>query len=141
MIADYAEYADSEKLMVGFEQVVAGLVRAGKRLAIVFPVPTFPINVPYALGLLAARGSWPGSYLLARAEYNRKNGQVVADLERISIRFGARRIVPADVFCDVRQCRAFMDGASLYFDQMHMSVHGARELLHSREAAEAILPP
>ena len=132
MIANYesyASYSDSQELFAGFERAAEGLTNVGKHVVIVYPIPTFPMSVPYALGLLSERGRTPQNYALLRADYDRLNAPAIRALDIITLQLGADRLLPAQAFCDSAECKATFSGSSAYFDQEHLSLHGARLLL------------
>ena len=143
MIANYesyASYSDSQELFAGFERAAEGLTNVGKHVVIVYPIPTFPMSVPYALGLLSERGRTPQNYALLRADYDRLNAPAIRALDIITLQLGADRLLPAQAFCDSAECKATFSGSSAYFDQEHLSLHGARLLLKLPGVANLFFP-
>lgn len=119
-----------ELLSRGLGEVVARLRRAGKRVVLVGPVPEFGVDVPRALALLAARGQAPEELVVTEEAFLARQGRVLALLDAHAGP-GVLRVNPHELLRlpgpGPARYRAMADGdATLYFDDDHLSLTGAR---------------
>ena len=63
-----------------------------------------------------------------RAAYDARQAFVRATLDRLARRYGVDEIDPAARLCGPQRCRLTEDGHPLYYDDDHLSVHGAQFL-------------
>lgn len=131
LMAHYDRYRpDIAGLMAGLHRTAVLLGAAGKQVTLVDPIPSMPSDAPRALGLTVARGGDPGAFGADRAAHAGAHAEIVAALESIAADGGASRLDPAEKLCDVRLCPAWRaDAGVLYFDDVHLSLAGARLLV------------
>jgi peptidoglycan/LPS O-acetylase OafA/YrhL len=129
LVSAYADYPERERpqLLAGYEEAATALRTAGKQLVLVYPIPKQPFPAPLALGLMSRRGMAAGDFGIAAHDFQSVNRSFVALLDRLTPKLAAQRIVPAERLCDATRCRAWRDGVgTLYFDDLHLSLTGAR---------------
>ena len=131
LVAAYGDYPEAEKpaILTGYAKAATQLHAAGKQVVLVYPVPQMPFPAPAALGLSSAWGAAPDRFGIATADFRRANQPFIDALDRLTPAIGARRIVPEQRMCDARWCGAWRDGVgTLYFDDLHLTLTGARYL-------------
>lgn len=115
-----------------FMEIVSRLRDTGKVVYILYPIPELPIHVskavsPFAIftdkRMLDLERSTTSEYYYARNEY------IINKLDSIKYDNGLRRIQPFDIFCEDEYCPATRNEKTLYFDDDHLSVFGASELI------------
>lgn len=128
VVAHYSGYgADQARVLGGMREAVHRLHTAGKRIVLVYPIPSPGFDVPMALGLTIARGSDPASFGPSLAQVAADNRLAVAALDALARETGAQVVRPVAGLCDRSHCRAIGTGGEvLYFDDRHLSVAGAR---------------
>jgi peptidoglycan/LPS O-acetylase OafA/YrhL len=108
--------------------VVAELTTAGKRVWITGPVPEVGWDVPGTLAR-GERFGEPVEIAPTRAEFDARQGNVLATLARITATYGATLLPLHDLLCDEVRCAVVADdGAPLYFDSHHLSRTGVRKM-------------
>jgi hypothetical protein len=130
LTARYFGYGDDNwpAFRSGYEQTIATLASAGKRVILIYPIPEFFYSAPDAVGLLAARGISPRSYHTELKQFRSENTSAIAMLDRASRAYHLSRVFPDRVFCSGGICPAYDGHHVLYFDNMHISMHGANKL-------------
>jgi peptidoglycan/LPS O-acetylase OafA/YrhL len=122
-------------------RIVERLTASGKRVHIVAPIPDLPTHVE--------RYTFKGDPTDAdrvtgvTLEFHReRNAFIRPVLDRLARAPGVDVIDPADAVCSNGRCASLIDGASMYFDDNHFSVAGARRFidLEARRGRLA-LPP
>lgn len=104
------------------------LLKAGKRVIVMAPFPRFEMPVPASLGMLHSWGDDPSYHALSTTALAEQRQSALAAIN------GARRaadfelIDPAAVLCSATACPAADAQGPLYFDEHHISLHGARKL-------------
>lgn len=129
LVSAYADYPERERpqLLAGYEQAATALKAAGKQLVLVYPVPKQPFPAPLALGLMSRWGMPADHFGIAAQEFHAANRPFIDLLDRLAPKLAAGRIVPAERLCDAQRCHAWRDGTGvLYFDDLHLSLTGAR---------------
>ncbi len=128
--------ADRPRLAAALARTAEAISAAGKRVIVVYPIPTFSIDVPSAIGMLVQRGDDPGDLTLPRSAFDERVRDIEARLDALVMRTGSEALRPASILCDARRCGSYRpDVGVLYFNNNHLSLAGARLL-----AAEVPLP-
>jgi peptidoglycan/LPS O-acetylase OafA/YrhL len=109
------------------ERTVRALVRAGKKVIIVAPVPEPGIDVPEALARQALYGVGEVP-TLTTSLYRARDAFVLNDLTMLHRRYGVVIVDPAVILCMTNSCALQRDGRPLYVDHHHLSVFGALEI-------------
>lgn len=127
LVAQYQRYDRllGARFVASFGEVATALAAAGKRVFIVYPIPTPPGRAPMLLARAAMRGRAPATAAIARGAYDAENRATIAALDELTARPGIAAIRIADRLCDATRCPLYADGRVLYFDDRHLSVAGA----------------
>lgn len=134
LLAFYFHFDKSEerdKFWRGLELTARTLRAAGHRILLLGPIPPHPdgITVPGALARWAQFGRDPAAYTFALDIHAAKG--IEARLDHISRSVGAEVVEPMHVLCPaLLNCRAYIGGKPLYFDDLHLSVAGAELFVH-----------
>lgn len=128
---------ESEAYRTSMEQEISRSIHAmlasGRTVILIYPVPEMGWQVPSQLAkanlltppLKPDSASTSHSLYLARAKH------AISALDSIGEHSRLIRIRPADIFCNTvvsGRCIAHMDSTPLYFDDDHLSNHGARPI-------------
>jgi peptidoglycan/LPS O-acetylase OafA/YrhL len=129
LFADYGGYGDDRpRVIAGLREAALALHAAGKRIVLVYPLPTPRFDVPKASGLIAWRGGDPQAWG-ARAP-DPAALATERSLDALARAVDGEAVRPAVALCANGFCRTTgPDGAALYFDDRHLSLSGARLVL------------
>lgn len=115
-----------------FTEIVTRLMRANKKVIILFPIPELPIHITKAITPLSIFSNEP---LLNLSEitsvnyYNRRNESVLKKLIKIVELYDLTKMEPYKVFCNSAYCSAAQGEQVFYFDDDHLSIFGAKVLV------------
>jgi peptidoglycan/LPS O-acetylase OafA/YrhL len=115
------------------------LLRAGKKVILVYPIPEVGYNVPNRLAKLYAHGLKP-EVTTSYAVYLKRNQRVLQLLDSLGERANLIRIRPDVMLCNrslAGRCVTELHGEILYFDDDHLSNSGAKQF--TEQIAEQIL--
>lgn len=128
LVAAYAAHHwHIETFSEGIRKAVSLLLGAGKRVVLVYPIPTASASIPRTLARYAAAGTPLDSSTIDEAEYLRKTAFAFQLLDSISDA-NVVHVLPHERLCDGRNCAVQVNGAPLYYDQQHLSIAGAQYL-------------
>jgi peptidoglycan/LPS O-acetylase OafA/YrhL len=128
LVAAYAAHHwHIERFSEGVRKTVSLLLGAGKRVILVYPIPTASASIPRTLARYAAAGAALDSFTIDGAEYLHKNAFAFQLLESISDA-NVVHVFPHERLCDGTSCAVQVDGTPLYYDQQHLSIAGAEYL-------------
>lgn len=121
--------------------IVRRLTASGKRVHVMLPIPDLPTHVE--------RYTFTGDADDPAREtgtpldfYRARNAFILPVLQRLDAMPNVALLDPSRAVCDGRNCASLIDGRSMYFDDNHFSVEGARRFLATEIARGAlILPP
>jgi peptidoglycan/LPS O-acetylase OafA/YrhL len=124
--------------VASFSEIVRRLAAAGKRVHIVKPVPELPTNIEhYDFRLSSAE---TGNAVGAPRSYQReRSAYISAEIDRLGSMPGVSILDPQPILCPTSNCWAIMNGKSMYFDDNHLSVSGARFFINSEIARHALI--
>lgn len=103
------------------------LSQTGAKVLVLGPVPEIAYHVPDTL-----IRSWSGIGQLPisnRLDFDIRQSKVLAALELVVKGSKAEVIYPHQSLCDDTQCLVTKDGRTLYLDDDHLSVEGARDIV------------
>jgi peptidoglycan/LPS O-acetylase OafA/YrhL len=124
----YLNHPDAAAYQAGMAESVRRLREAGKQVLLLDPVPTYHYPVPAALALRSRRGEPLQAQGQAVAQYDTWQAAALALTDTLTAQGGARRVVVRELLCSQPRC-AVLDGEhSLYFDDNHLSMHGAAKV-------------
>jgi hypothetical protein len=123
----------------GIARTISSLRGAGHRVIVLGPVPDLPSapGIPAAVARWAAMGGDPMDYSFAQREDEIRD--VEARLNTIATAQGAIFLPISQEICSGSRCKAYQDGAVLYFDNNHLSMSGA-QLIATRLLVPVIWP-
>ena len=121
---DKSQHASFARIL---ERTVLSLLKAGKKVFIVAPVPEPGFDVPETLARDALYGAGQHQ-TLATADYRRRDAFVLSDLGKLQAKFGVSIIDPAAALCSSNTCALQREGKPLYVDHHHLSVFGAMQI-------------
>jgi peptidoglycan/LPS O-acetylase OafA/YrhL len=111
----------------GIRKTVASLLAAGKRVVLVYPVPTADASVPRTLARNAAAGISLDAFYIDKRTYLERTAYAFRLLDSFS---GANivRVYPHQRLCRGEICIVQAGGTPLYYDNQHLSIPGAAYL-------------
>jgi peptidoglycan/LPS O-acetylase OafA/YrhL len=120
--------AEQAALGAGLGRAVAALEGAGKRVVLIYPTPRPPTVIPNALARYRLSGRDPASLTIDEAAFEHDMAGALAALDGVDPGGPVIRVKPTDTLCDGTACQTYADGAALYFDDIHLSLAGARKI-------------
>lgn len=109
----------------GMVESVRRLQQAGKRVLVIDPVPIYHYPVPAALAQRALRHSDLQAHGQTLAHYRDSQARALSLVDRMTADGAARRIALSPILCGQGRCSVLDGGHPLYFDDNHLSMHGA----------------
>ena len=107
----------------GFERLVRSLIKAGKVVWIVGPLPEASVRVPKAL-YVKQLGLDHTDIDVTRSAFLRKNQFILSLFENMAKRYPLNFVWPHSVLCDEQICSVVDNGKPLFFDSNHLSAYG-----------------
>lgn len=116
----------------GLSQMVERLMVSGKTVYLQYPIPELPAHISTLLTPFSIFGGGLRFDLqnTTTADYYFTRNKYI--LEKLnSLKYGKQLIAvkPFELLCHTSHCPAVSDGKSLYFDDGHLSVDGAKKLI------------
>lgn len=109
-------------------RLVQVLLKHGKHVVLVYPVPETGYNIPATLALMSSRGEKPGDFTIPYSLYVERQWHAIRILDSLGRNALVARVYPAREFCKGSQCITYANGTPLYFDSHHLSIPGALRL-------------
>lgn len=111
-----------------FEAMVMRLLKSGKKIHLLYPIPELPMDIHKAVKPFSILSN--GTTLdLAKAtslEYYRlRHDFIINKLDNLPFGEKLHAIKPEEILCNGGFCPAVMGGSALYYDDNHLSVFGA----------------
>lgn len=122
---DTARYRENRKWSVEFSAAARALLRGGKRLIIIYPVPNQPFHVPRAMANELRFGIDYEGARTTRKEYLARTRDVFEVYDQL-VSDRVTRVYPHLVLCPGDRCLVSDGQAPFYFDDNHLSMRGAR---------------
>ncbi|MEQ1839334.1 MAG: acyltransferase family protein [Verrucomicrobiales bacterium] len=112
------------------EDTVKGLVEAGKKVYLVYPVPETAYSIPQVLANEVIEGRDPAKFTVpAQKIYYERTGPIVAILDAAAKREGVIGIRPEEKLIDQGNIRLMNEGKPFYFDDDHLTLDGGRYIM------------
>jgi peptidoglycan/LPS O-acetylase OafA/YrhL len=128
LIARYESYQQqAEQFAAGIREAVATLSGAGKRVVLVYPIPTTSVSIPRALARHAARGADLERFSIDKTAYLRQNSFAFELLESLTGP-NVLRVFPHEQLCRDDTCAVHANGTPLYYDHHHLNIVGSQYL-------------
>jgi hypothetical protein len=125
-------------LVQSLRQTLAKLVRGGKRVVLVYPIPEAGWPVPYRLFRAELLGTVPASSSTAYERFKLRNAGAYRMLDSLGRHPNIARVYPADRLCNAfsaGRCLLALGGQAFYFDDDHLTREGATFALPVLEPA------
>lgn len=131
---DYSNVVRSDEeridfLKTQFAEDISGLVRADKKVILVYPIPEMGWDVPKYLALKILRQNYDGDVQISYKVFKDRAQLSYDMLDKIALMPGVYKVLPEKVFCDGAHCAGSIDQKPLYFDNNHLNNHGASMLV------------
>lgn len=124
-----------------FAELVRRLQSAGKRVLVIEPIPELGTPVDRLIYLRDLVGDAALNRVGASTEwYERRNWGVLTQLAALPLTPTTQLIRSRTAFCAAQTCMAIIDGESMYFDDNHLSIAGARRLVKLVIGNDGMLP-
>jgi len=107
------------------DELVEVLLRNGKHIVLLYPVPETGYDIPSTLALMSSRGENPADFTISHFLYLQRQRRAIRILDGLGEQPGLTRIRPDRIFCKASRCMTYANGAALYFDSHHLSIPGA----------------
>lgn len=122
-------------------QIVSRLTGSGKRVYIVAPIPDLPTHVER----YTFTGDPTDPHRVTGTSmnfYRRRNTYILPVLRRLDVMPNVTLLEPSRTVCGDIQCASLIGGRSMYFDDNHLSVEGARRFVGEEASRGTLhLPP
>ncbi len=109
------------------DETVSWLISLGKKVVLIMPVPEVGFDVPTTLAKHVIRGDNSEIRPTLIDYQNRQNKFLKLGLT-ISKKHNIDLIYPHEILCGPKYCEIIKDGYPNYFDDDHLSIHGAMQL-------------
>jgi len=129
LVSNYAapEEAAESELGAGLDRSVQELEQSGKAVVLIYPTPDPTTVIPNALARYLLSGRDPAELTIKRDEYQRDVGPALTILDDVPAGSGMlQRVKPVSLLCNDTDCKTYAAGRPLYFDDLHLSMAGAR---------------
>jgi hypothetical protein len=130
LVARYEHYLKTQAAQFerGLRHSVEALAKAGKRVVLVEPFPTYAYPVPAALVALLRRGQSFERFAQPHETYERVQAPALAMIRELGRVPGVSVVDTGAILCGDGRCEVVSDRRPLYFDDNHLSMTGARRL-------------
>ena len=113
------------------------LLKSGKTVVLIYPIPEVGYDVPSTLARLVAKGEEPENFKVPQEYYRSRHAYVIEALDALGHHPRLLRVRPDAHLCADGNCDTYRDGAALYYDDDHLSREGAAQLMPAIEQALA----
>jgi len=125
--SEYRNYAGFDDMLTGYRHVVECLRASGKRIVLIYPIPTYDFDPPTVLGIRAETGRSLDEVGMAQQTFRESNERAIDLLDSLYARDIAYRVIPEELLCASNRCRVYSpQHGVLYFNNAHLSITGAR---------------
>lgn len=115
--------------MDSFVMMIDQLRGAGKKVFVVYPLPELPRSIKrslYPSHIFTPELEEDLSGIVSTNYYLKRNEDILEKLDELDWGRDLIALDPRNVMCDENGCQAVQGNTSLYFDEDHLSVSGAR---------------
>ncbi|MCJ8319087.1 MAG: acyltransferase [Colwellia sp.] len=116
----------------GLSSMINRLIRSGKTVYLQYPIPELPLNISNLLTPFSVFGGdlrFDLQKTTSMDYYFTRNSYILEKLNSLTYNDKLIAIKPFELMCSLKGCPAVSKGKSLYFDDGHLSVFGATQLL------------
>lgn len=121
-----------ENYWLSFADTVDALVKAGKTVYVLYPIPELPLHISKAtapFSIFSDKTTLDLTQSVPMSYYNARNEFILDKLNQLDYGSHLKALKPQDVLCDQSFCAAVKADQALYFDDNHLSIFGAELLL------------
>ncbi len=116
----------AEAYRLRFSALVERLLKAGRKVVMIYPVPEVGYDVPTTWALrYIHQGADKATFDRPRTMYQHRQKEVLPILNYVVTTHGIVKLDPAELFCNSLACMTEKDGSLLYYDDDHLSTAGA----------------
>jgi peptidoglycan/LPS O-acetylase OafA/YrhL len=116
------------RYVASLTEIVRRLSASGKRVHVVLPIPDLPTHVERYI--FTDGHSDPARVTgTSLAYYRERNALILPVLRGLDAMPNVDLLDPTQAVCGAQACAALIDGRSMYFDDNHFSLEGARRFL------------
>lgn len=132
---DYSQLSAQETRELywqGLHQMVNRLIDSGKRVYLQYPIPELPLHISNLLTPFSIFGGdlrFDLQNTTSTDYYFTRNSYILEKLNSLTYNDRLIAVKPFELMCSEQGCPAVSKGKSLYFDDGHLSVFGANELI------------
>ncbi len=118
----------SSKVEAALQNTVDRLQDIGVKVYVLLEVPTFTVNPPYLLAMEKMYGVSQTSAFLPIKEYRDRRSQYLDSFIKQNARGKTVLLDPEALFCTKGRCMMGDEAKSFYFNEGHLSPHGAQQM-------------
>lgn len=116
----------AEDTVAGISQSAQALAAAGKRVIIIYPLPTFDFDPPSMLAMKVRMGGDVLDVGIKRSLHDSRKAQINEALDSLVLTPNIEGINSTTLYCDEALCPAWRDNlGTLYYNAGHLSLTGA----------------
>lgn len=128
------------RYVASLTEIVRRLTASGKRVHIMAPIPDLPTHVERYT--FTGDPTDPKRITGTSLDfYRERNAFILPVLRRLDAMPGVSLVDPARAVCGPERCASLIDGTSMYFDDNHFSVEGARRFVAEEVSRGALSLP
>jgi hypothetical protein len=116
------------------KRTVNSLIKLGKRVVIIYPIPEHAFTVPSAVGRFLVSQRDPTQLGSPYQQFLQRHKDILEMLDRVGSTEGVTRLYPHKRLCDSKRCHVYANGVPLYRDDDHLSGSGVSYALRDLEA-------
>jgi len=124
---------DAENLYwSGYKMLIDTLLAHNKHVVIVYPIPEIPDDINTVLtpfSLFGGGYSYDIENTTSLDYYLNRNKFILERLNGLAYGQNLTAIKPADILCQPSGCAAVLSDKSMYFDNNHLSIEGAKKVI------------
>jgi len=132
---DYSDFTADETRELywqGLSQIIERLITSGKTVYLQYPIPELPTHISTILTPFSIFGgglrfdledTTPADYYFVRNQY------ILEKLDSLTYNETLIAVKPFELLCHTTHCPAVNNGKSLYFDDGHLSISGAKKMI------------
>ena len=116
------------------KSTIERLQKSGKHVYVLYPVPELPVSITKAVSpfsIFSNQTMIDLNQAVSLDYFYRRNAYMLQKLDSLTYADGLYAIKPHVLFCKDAFCPAMLDGKSLYFDDHHLSVYGAEQVIEA----------
>jgi len=113
-------------------EIISRLLSSGKEVYLLYPVPELPMNIAKAVtpfSVFNQKTMFDLQKITTAGYYFKRNKFILDKLDTLAYGDQLHAVKPFDILCSINNCPAIIQGKSLYFDDDHLSISGAKMII------------